>query len=84
VSTLRTATASPSSSHPSLISWAPSLDPLATSCSGLRGEGQGDLDGLGFFKRMKAERGSIWGILAVLGELQIGSTVFTQRYCGVK
>jgi hypothetical protein len=37
-----------------------------------------------FSKRMKAECGSIWGILAVLGGLQIESTVFTQRYRGVK
>jgi hypothetical protein len=30
------------------------------------------------------ERGCVWGILAALGELQIGSTVFTQCYRGVK
>jgi hypothetical protein len=33
---------------------------------------------------MKAERGSIWGILATLGKLQIGSTVLTQCYHGIK
>jgi hypothetical protein len=74
----------PSSSYPSSISWTPSLDPLATSCSGLRGEGRGDLGGLGFFKGMKVERGSVWGIFAALGKLQIGSTIFTQCYRGVK
>jgi hypothetical protein len=42
------------------------------------------LVGSGLSKRVKAECGSIWGILAVLGRLQIGSTVFTQRCHGVK
>jgi hypothetical protein len=37
-----------------------------------------------FFKRKKAECGSIWGILAGFGELQIGSAVSTWSYCGVK
>jgi hypothetical protein len=32
---------------------------------------------------MMEERGSVWGILAALGKLQIESTVFTQRYRGV-
>jgi hypothetical protein len=41
VSTPRLAAALPSSSHPSPISWAPSLDPLATSCSGAAGRGVG-------------------------------------------
>jgi hypothetical protein len=50
---------------------------------GLRGKGQGDLGGLGFFKREKAGCGSIWGILEALGGLQIQSTVFTQRYRGL-
>jgi hypothetical protein len=84
VSTPRTAAVPPSSSHPSLISWAPSLDPLTTSCSRAAGRGRGDLGGLGFSKRMKVECGSIWGILAVLGRLHIESTVFTRRYRGVK
>jgi hypothetical protein len=51
---------------------------------GLQGEGWGDLGGLGFFKRMKVKSGSVWGILAALGKLQIGRTVFTQGYRGVK
>jgi hypothetical protein len=51
---------------------------------GLRGKGRGDLGGLGFSKRKKAECGSIWGILGFLDGLQIGSTVFTRRYRGVK
>jgi hypothetical protein len=37
-----------------------------------------------FFKRMKAECGSIWGILVVFGKLQIGSAVFTRCYREVK
>jgi hypothetical protein len=37
-----------------------------------------------FFKRKKAECGSIWGILAVFGKLQIGSAVFTWSFRGVK
>jgi hypothetical protein len=37
-----------------------------------------------FSERMKVECGSIWGILAALGKLQIGSTVFTWSYRGVK
>jgi hypothetical protein len=37
-----------------------------------------------FFKRMKVECGSIWGILAVFGKLKIGSAVFTRCYRGVK
>jgi hypothetical protein len=44
---------------------------------GLRGEGRGDLGGLGFFKRMKADRCFAWGISQVLDGLQIGSTDFT-------
>jgi hypothetical protein len=51
---------------------------------GLRGKGRGDLVGLGLSKRERAECGSIWGIWKVLGGLQIGSTVFTWRYHGVK
>jgi hypothetical protein len=51
---------------------------------GLRGKRWGDLGGLGFFKREKAGCGSIWGILKVLGGLQIESTVFTRCYRGVK
>jgi hypothetical protein len=51
---------------------------------GLRGKGRGDLGGLEFTKREKAECGSIWGILEVLAGLQIGSTVFTRRCRGVK
>jgi hypothetical protein len=51
---------------------------------GLRGKARGDLGGLGFSKREKAECGSIWGILEVLGGLQIESTVFTRCYRGVK
>jgi hypothetical protein len=51
---------------------------------GLRGKGRGDLGGLGFSKREKAECDFIWGILEVLGRLQIGSTVFTRRYRGIK
>jgi hypothetical protein len=51
---------------------------------GLRGKGRGDLGGFWFSKREKAECGSIWEILEVLGGLQIGSTVFTRRYRGVK
>jgi hypothetical protein len=47
---------------------------------GLRGKGQGDLGGLEFSKRETAECGSIWGILEVLGGLQIGNIVFTRRY----
>jgi hypothetical protein len=39
---------------------------------------------LGFSKRGKAGCGSIWGILEVLGGLQIESTVFTRRYRKVK
>jgi hypothetical protein len=42
------------------------------------------LGGLGFSERKKAECGSIWGILEFLDGLQIGSTVFTRRYSGVK
>jgi hypothetical protein len=33
---------------------------------------------------MKVKSGSVWGILAALGKLQIGRTVFTQGYRGVK
>jgi hypothetical protein len=51
---------------------------------GLRGKGRGDLGGFGFFKRENAGCGSIWGILEVLGGLQIESTVFTRCYRGVK
>jgi hypothetical protein len=51
---------------------------------GLRGKGRGVLVGLGLSKRERAECGSIWGIWKVLGGLQIGSTVFTWRYRGVK
>jgi hypothetical protein len=47
VSTLRSAAVPPSSSLPSLISWAPSLDPLATSCSGAAGRGAGRSEGIG-------------------------------------
>jgi hypothetical protein len=51
---------------------------------GLRGKGRGVLVGSGLSKRERAECGSIWGIWKVLGGLQIGSTVFTWHYCGVK
>jgi hypothetical protein len=44
---------------------------------GLWGKGWGDLGGLEFSKREKAGCGSIWGILEVLGGLQIESTIFT-------
>jgi hypothetical protein len=37
-----------------------------------------------FSERMKAECGSIWGILAALGKLQIGSIAFTWSYRRVK
>jgi hypothetical protein len=37
-----------------------------------------------FFKRMKAECDSLWGIFAVFGKMQIGSAVFTWCYRGVK
>jgi hypothetical protein len=47
VFTSRMAAAPPSSSHPSLISWAPSLDPLATSCSGAAGRGAGRFGWIG-------------------------------------
>jgi hypothetical protein len=71
VSTLRSAAAPPSSSLLSLISWAPSLDLLATSCSGLRGEGRGDLGDWDFFGRMKAERGFIWGFWRLLADCSL-------------
>jgi hypothetical protein len=51
---------------------------------GLPGKRRGDLGGLGFSKREKAGCGSIWGILEVLGGLQIESTVFTRCYRRVK
>jgi hypothetical protein len=51
---------------------------------GLRRKGRGVLVGLGLSKRESAECGSIWGIWKVLCGLQIGSTVFTWRYRGVK
>jgi hypothetical protein len=51
---------------------------------GLRRKGRRDLVGLGLSKEVKAECGSVWGIWKVLGGLQIGSTVFTWRYRGVK
>jgi hypothetical protein len=51
---------------------------------GLREKRQGDLVGLGLSKRVKAECGSILGIWKVVGGLQIGSTVFTWCYRGVK
>jgi hypothetical protein len=51
---------------------------------GLRGKRRGVLVGLGLSKMVKAECGSIWGILEVLSRLQIGSTVFTWRYRGVR
>jgi hypothetical protein len=77
VSTLRLAAASPSSSHPSLISWAPSLDPLATSCSGATGRGA---------ERLGEDWGSSKGRRQIavllggfLGGLQIGSTDFTPK-----
>jgi hypothetical protein len=50
----------------------------------LWGKGRGDLGGLAFFKREKVGCGSIWGILEILGGLQIESTVFTRCYRGVK
>jgi hypothetical protein len=51
---------------------------------GLPGKGWGDLGGSGFSEREKAECGSILGILEFLDGLQIGSTVFTRHYRGVK
>jgi hypothetical protein len=51
VSTPRMAAARPSSSRPSLISWAPSLDPLATSCSGAAGRGAGRLGWIGVLQK---------------------------------
>jgi hypothetical protein len=84
VSTLWSAAAPPSSSLLSLISWAPSLDPLATSCSGAAGRGAGRSGGLGFLREDEGGARLYLGILAALGKLQIGSTVFTQCYRGVK
>jgi hypothetical protein len=49
VSTLRSAAAPPSSLL-SPISWAPSPDPLTTSCSGAAGRGAGRSGGLGFLR----------------------------------
>jgi hypothetical protein len=43
----RTTAAPPSSSHPSPISWAPFLDPLAMSCSGAAGKGAGRFGWIG-------------------------------------
>jgi hypothetical protein len=48
VSTLRSAAVPPSSSLLSLIFWAPSLEPLAMSCSRAAGRGAGRSGGLGF------------------------------------
>jgi hypothetical protein len=48
VSTLRSAAAPPSFSLLSLISWAPSRDPLARVARGLRGRGAGKSGRLGF------------------------------------
>jgi hypothetical protein len=84
VSTLRSAAAPPSSSLLSLISWAPSLEPLATSCSGAAGRGAGRSGGLGFLWENEGGARLYLGILAALGRLQIESTVFTRSYRGVK
>jgi hypothetical protein len=84
VSTLRSAAAPPSSSLLSLISWAPSLDPFATSCLGAAGRGAGRSGGLGFLRKDEGGARLYLGILVALGKLQIGSTVFTWSYRGVK
>jgi hypothetical protein len=84
VSTPRMAAAPPSSSHPSLISWAPSLGPLTTSCSGAARRGAGRFGWIGVLQEDEGGVRLYLGDLAVLGELQIGSTVFTQRCRGIK
>jgi hypothetical protein len=83
VSTLRSAAAPPSSLL-SLISWAPSLEPLATSCSGDAGREAGRSGGLGFLWEDEGGARLYLGILAAIGRLQIESTFFTWSYRGVK
>jgi hypothetical protein len=63
VSTPLLAAAPPSSSHPSPIFWAPSLDPLTTSCSGAAGRGAGR------FGRVGALQEDEGGSLFSLGDL---------------
>jgi hypothetical protein len=63
VSNPRLAAALPSSSHPSPISWAPSLDPLATSCSGAAGRGAGK------FGRVRVLQEDEGGSLFCFGDL---------------
>jgi hypothetical protein len=57
---------------------------LPRVAQGLWRKGRRDLIGLGLSKGVKAECGSDWGILKILGRLQIESTVFTWCYRGVK
>jgi hypothetical protein len=64
------AAAPPSSSHPSQISWAPFLDPLATSCSGAAGKGAGRFgwigalqEGEGGVRLYLGDFGSSWWIV---------------------
>jgi hypothetical protein len=64
VSTPRTAAAPPSSSHLSLISWAPSLDPLAASCSGAAGRGAGRFGRIGVLQEVE---GGAWLCLGDFG-----------------
>jgi hypothetical protein len=51
---------------------------------GLPGKGRGDFGWIGALQEGEGRVRLYLGILAVLGGLQIGSTVFTQRCCGVK
>jgi hypothetical protein len=71
VSTLRSAAAPPSSSLLSLISWVPSLDPLATSCSRAAGRGAGRSGGLGLLWEDEGGRGSIWGFWRLLADCRL-------------
>jgi hypothetical protein len=68
VSTPWTAAAPPSSSHLYLISWAPSLDPLATSCSGAVGRGAGRFGRIGVLQEDEGGArlclGGFWRLLA--------------------
>jgi hypothetical protein len=64
VSTPRMVVAPPSSSHPSLISWAPSLDPLTTSCSGAVGRGAGRFGRIGV---LQEDEGGAWFCLGDFG-----------------
>jgi hypothetical protein len=73
-----------SSSHLSPIYWAPSLDPLAMSCLGVAGRGAGRSGRIRVLQEDEGGARFYLGILVALGKLQIGSTVFTQGYRGVK